>query len=85
MDDDQICTDVHDAIATALLGHEKAMLGPWVLVAATTTIEGGRGVWLLTATDTIDYEAKGLLTDALDRVREDGLNAVAWTQDEDEA
>lgn len=84
MDDHQVTLDVHNAIAAALLKHERAMLGPWVLTAATTTEEGGRGVWVLTGEDVLDYEAKGLLTDALDRVRDDTSLFAHYDDDEDE-
>lgn len=67
MDDEQIITDVHDAIAAALAKHERSMLGKWVVIAETTDDEGKRGVWSLASADNLLYETLGLLHYALTR------------------
>ena len=65
--DDDILDDVHNALATALMKHERAMLGQWVVIAATTEEDGSRGVWALAARDNLRFETLGLLHDALTR------------------
>ena len=62
-----VIDDVHDALAEALMRHERAMLGPWVVVAATVEEDGSRGVWALAADDNLRFETLGLLHDALTR------------------
>jgi hypothetical protein len=72
MDDDAILHDVQEALASALMKHERSMLGAWVVVAATTDEDGNRGVWALAAADNLRYETLGLLHDALTRDMGDG-------------
>ena len=67
MDDDAVLHDVQEALATALMKHERSMLGAWVVVAATTDEDGSRGVWALASPDNLRYETLGLLHDALAR------------------
>ena len=61
MDDRQVLHDVHDALAQALMRHERSMLGHWVVIAETTDEDGQRGVWTLAAVDNLQYETLGLL------------------------
>lgn len=65
-----VVDDVHDALAEALMKHERAMLGPWVVVAQSVEEDGSRGVWALAADDNLRYETLGLLHDAISRVDE---------------
>lgn len=82
--DDDLRTIVHNAIAEAMSTNEAVMLGPWVFTASTLNEDGQRVVWVLTGPDTIGYEAKGLLVEATDRIREDGLAHAWYASDDDE-
>jgi len=78
----ELSAEIHDAIAEAIRTHEGAMVGPWVLAAQTTDADGKREVWVLSAPETAIYEAKGLLAEATDRIRDEGAQ-YAWTSDDD--
>lgn len=82
--DDDLRTLVHAAIAEAMRTSESAFLGPWVLAASTLNEDGQRVVWVLTGPDTVGYEAKGLLIEATDRIREDGLDHAWYLSDDDD-
>ena len=71
--------DAQDALANALMKHEQAMLGPWVLIAQSTAVDGSRGVWSIEARGCLRYEVLGLLNHALAEV-----NASYVFADDDE-
>lgn len=66
MASEQLRQELHDVIPAVLARHEEcSVLHKWVLLAETSDLATGRGVWILTNPDAKTWDALGLLLYAI--------------------